>query len=84
LTIHQIQVDVPRLFAARRLRELSTTMQTQLGLDVTAIGAESLSGLIWDDTDPRFANHSYQYKIQHGHVAVKRKILMDSGYWLMP
>lgn len=65
-------------------KKLSTTMQIQLGIDVAATSDASLSGLIWDDTDPRFANHSYQYKIQHSHVAVKSKILMDKGYWLTP
>ena len=65
-------------------KKLSTSIQTQLGLAVAATSDASLSGLIWDDTDPRFANHSYRYKIQHSHVAVKSKILMDKGYWLTP
>lgn len=65
-------------------KKLSTTMQTQLGLAVAATSNASLSGLIWDDADPRFANHSYRYKIQHSHINAKSKILMDKGYWLMP
>jgi hypothetical protein len=59
-------------------------MQTQLGLAVVATSNASLSGLIWDDTDPRFANHSYLYKIQHSHITAKSKMLMDKGYLLMP
>ena len=65
-------------------KKLSTTIQTQLGLAVAATSDASLSGLIWDDEIPRFANHSYRYKIQHSHVAVKSKMLMDKGYWLTP
>lgn len=65
-------------------KKLSTTIQTQLGLAVVATSDASLSGLIWDDEIPQFANHSYRYKIQHSHVAVKSKMLMDKGYWITP
>lgn len=63
---------------------LSQSIQAQLGLAVAATSDASLSGLIWDDEIPRFANHSYRYKIQHSHVAVKSKVLVDKGYWLTP
>lgn len=63
---------------------LSKSIQAQLGLAVAATNDASISGLIWDDEIPQFANHSYRYKIQHSHVAVKSKMLMDKGYWLTP
>lgn len=65
-------------------KKQSTTLQTQLGLAIAATSDASLSGLIWDDVDPQFANHRYRYKIQHTHVALKSKVLMDKGYWLTP
>ncbi|CAM2874925.1 hypothetical protein LEWO105114_06265 [Legionella worsleiensis] len=55
-------------------------MQTQLGFAVAATGNASLSGQIWDDADPRFANHGYCHKIQHSHITAKCKIQMDKGY----
>ncbi len=71
------------LFLGKQTR-LSKSIQTQVGLDVAATSNASLSGLIWDDEIPRFANHSYSYKIQHSHVAVKSKVLIDKGYLLTP
>lgn len=65
-------------------KKTSSTIQTQLGLAVAATSDASLSGLIWDDEAPWFDNHSYRYKIQHSHVAVKSKMLMDKGYWFTP
>ena len=40
--------------------------------------------MIWDDADPQFDNYSYQYKVRNTRVAVKGKLLLDKGYWLMP
>ena len=37
-----------------------------------------------DDTDPQFDNYSYHYKARNPHVAVKGKLLLDKGYWVMP
>ncbi|HAU1322173.1 TPA: porin family protein [Legionella pneumophila] len=56
----------------------------QLGLAVATTGNAQLQGVIWDDADPQFDNHSYQYKIRNSHIAVKSKLLLDKGYWLMP
>ncbi|HFK5879090.1 TPA: outer membrane protein, partial [Legionella pneumophila] len=47
-------------------------------------GNAKLQGVIWDDADPEFNNHSYQYKIRNSRIAVKGKLLLDKGYWLMP
>ena len=65
-------------------KALSQTLQGQLGLAVAATSNASLTGVIWDDADPEFANYTYSYKLQHTHVAVKGKLLADTGYWLTP
>ena len=71
-------------FFVGKQKKLSKSIQAQLGLDVAATSNASLSGLIWDDEIPRFANYSYSYKIQHSHIAAKSKVLIDKGYWLTP
>jgi opacity protein-like surface antigen len=65
-------------------KTLPNALQGQLGLAVAATSNAKLSGVIWDDADPRFDNYTYRYKIQHTHVAAKAKILYDQGYWLIP
>lgn len=56
----------------------------QLGLAAATTGNAKLQGVIWDDAAPEFNNHSYQYKIRNSRIAVKGKLLLDKGYWLMP
>ncbi|HHT0591840.1 TPA: outer membrane protein [Legionella anisa] len=56
----------------------------QLGVAGAITGNAKLQGVIWDDASPEFENYSYQYKIWNGRVAVKGKLLLDKGYWLMP
>jgi opacity protein-like surface antigen len=63
---------------------LSPALLGQLGLAVGATTDATLSGIIWDDADPAFNNFSYGYKVQHTHVAAKGKLLVDTGYWVMP
>lgn len=65
-------------------KALPHTLQGQLGLAIGFTNNASLAGVIWDDADPEFNNHTYNYKIQHTHVAVKGKLLADPGYWLIP
>ncbi len=60
------------------------SLQGQLGLAVAATSEITLSGHIWDEADPLFDNFTYDYKIQHTHVAAKAKLLADMGYWLTP
>jgi opacity protein-like surface antigen len=63
---------------------ISPTWQVQLGLALMATGDATVGGEIWDDADPAFNNHTYRYKVQHTHAALKGKALMDAGYWMMP
>lgn len=65
-------------------KKVTQTLQGQLGFAVAATSNANLSGMIWDDADPQFNNYNYGYKIQHTHVAVKGKLLADSGFWLIP
>lgn len=52
-------------------KTLTQILQGQLGLAVGFTSNASLDGEIWDDADPLFDNFTYNYKIQHIHVAVK-------------
>ena len=56
----------------------------QLGLAVATTGDAKLQGVIWDDADPQFDNHNYQYKVRNTRLALKGKLLFDKGSWLMP
>lgn len=42
------------------------------------------SGDIWDDADPVFNNYTYHYTIQHRHIAIKGKLLLDKGSFFAP
>lgn len=75
-------VDVEAFLGIQRA--VSSAVQGQLGLAVGVTNDANLSGVIWDDADPRFDNYSYRYKVQHTHIALKGKLLADMGYWVMP
>lgn len=63
---------------------LPSNLKGQLGLSVAATSNAGFSGSIWDDADPAFDNYTYEYKIQHTHVAIKGTLLADTGFWLIP
>ena len=65
-------------------KELPNAFQGQLGLAVAATSNARLSGNIWDDAEAIFNNYSYNYQIQHTHIAVKGTLLADHGYWFIP
>lgn len=71
-------------FFVGKQNRLSASLLAQWGLAFAATGDASLSGIIWDDADSRFANYRYQYNIEHRHVAMKTKLLIDQGLWLTP
>lgn len=74
--------DVELFVGLQRL--LATQWLGQLGVDMATSGGATLQGTIWDDANPQFENHSYQYYVQNSQIAIKGKLLMDKGYWLMP
>lgn len=65
-------------------KSLTSQWLGQLGLAAATTGNAKLQGVIWDDADPLFANYSYLYKVRNTRIAVKGKLLLDKGYWLMP
>lgn len=65
-------------------KSLTSLWLGQLGLAAATTGNAKLQGVVWDDADPQFANYSYRYKGQNTRLALKGKLLLDKGYWLMP
>lgn len=65
-------------------KSLTSQWLGQLGLAAATTGNAKLNGVIWDDADPQFDNHSYQYKIRNSRIAIKGKLLLDKGYWVLP
>lgn len=49
----------------------------QLGIAIATSSDATLQGHIWQLADPIFDNFSYQYKINHSHLALKGKLLSD-------
>ncbi|MBA2648652.1 MAG: outer membrane beta-barrel protein [Legionella sp.] len=64
--------------------KISSVWYGQLGIALASTSGAELQGIIWDDADPQFDNYSYRYRVQNNRVAVKGKLLLDKGYWLMP
>jgi len=65
-------------------RPLREKLEGQIGIAVAVTSNASLSGNIWDDTDPLFNNYTYNYQVRHTHLALKGKLLADSGYIVTP
>ncbi|QLZ69747.1 porin family protein [Legionella sp. PC1000] len=65
-------------------RSLTATFLGQLGVAVAATTNANFSGDIWDDASPEFDNYTYNYKIQHTHIALKGKLLANWGFIVMP
>lgn len=58
--------------------------QGQFGLELAETSSAKIQGIIWDDADPAFNNHSYSYFIEHKRIAAKAKLLFDQNHWLTP
>ena len=56
-------------------RPLHSMLDGQLGLAVAGASNVNLSGDVWEDANPDFNNYVYKYNVNHGHVAVKGKLL---------
>ncbi|HAT1868660.1 outer membrane protein [Legionella pneumophila] len=65
-------------------KSLTSQWLGQLGLAAATTGNAKLQGVIWDDADPQFDNYSYLYKVRNSRIAVKGKLLLDNGYWVLP
>lgn len=62
-------------------KSLSKQCRGQLGLAVTINDNLNIEGVIWDDTNPQFANENYQYDVQNNRLALKGKLLFDTAYY---
>ena len=56
-------------------RTLHSKIDGQLGLAVAGASNSNLSGGVWEDGNPNFNNYVYKYNVNHGHVAIKGKLL---------
>ena len=63
---------------------LNALFQGQIGLAIATVSNVTFSGTIWDDANPNLNNYTYTYTVQHSHLAVKGKLLMDLGHALSP
>lgn len=52
-------------------------LQTQIGIAGALFSQAQVAGQIWELGDPLFNNFTYQYKINHSHVALAGKILSN-------
>jgi opacity protein-like surface antigen len=59
-------------------------IQSQFGLAVYWSGVAKLNGFIQEDGDSGFENTSYQYKINHWHVALKTKWIAENSINMNP
>jgi opacity protein-like surface antigen len=63
---------------------LPYALQGQFGLAAAMTNSTALSGQIWDDANPEFNNYTYQYKINHKHIALKGKLIRHCDWLLSP
>ncbi len=56
----------------------------QLGIVLAGAGNAKLQGDIWEDADPNFNNFSYQYKVQHTHIALQGRLIGNYGFSFQP
>lgn len=66
-------------------KNLCDPYQAQLGIAIATTSAAKLSGNIWDDANKRFNNYRYHYKINHTHLALQTKWIINKECWpVMP
>lgn len=65
-------------------QSLPHQLQGQLGLAFVNTSKAGLTGNIWDDASPEFNNYTYHYQLDHSHIALKGKLLLDREYFFIP
>lgn len=63
---------------------LRERLDGQIGLAVATTGNAPLSGNIWSEADVQLNNYTYNYSVNHTHVALKGKLLFDNDFILTP
>lgn len=61
-----------------------TQVQSQFGLAIYLSSYAKLNGFVQQNSDPDFQNFSYQYKLQHSHIALKSKWIAENSYNMNP
>ena len=61
-------------------KQLNDTFYTQFGLTLAASSNAKLTGDIWEDANPEFNNYTYEYNVNHAHIALKGILLADVSY----
>lgn len=56
-------------------KTLHPKIDGQIGLAIAGASNSNLSGNVWEDGNPNFNNYVYKYNVNHGHVAIKGKLL---------
>lgn len=56
-------------------KPISNFLFGQLGAALAVSSQTTVKGDIWEDADRDFDNYTYQYMINHGHIALKGKLL---------
>ncbi|WP_412754238.1 outer membrane protein [Legionella donaldsonii] len=67
-------------------RVLNSKLQGQLGLAFAGTTSSSLDGDVYEDGNSFYNDFAYSYKVQHMHVALKGKLLLnlDFDYEIVP
>lgn len=65
-------------------KTISSQIAGQLGLVLATTGNARVDGIIWDDADPQFNNHSYRYKVRNTRIGIKGRALMYMGHRFNP
>lgn len=63
-------------------RALNAQLLGQLGIEAAITSDARIGGAIWDDANAEFNTRNYAYKVRHGRVAFKGKVLAPFGHWL--
>ena len=65
-------------------RSFRAMMRGQLGIAIAGATNVGLSGDIWEDANPNFNNYTYDYNVNHAHVALKAKLIKELEYSFEP
>lgn len=80
---HSNSLFATELFAGLQYSPGSTFIG-QAGLALAFNGDAKLQGDIWEDSDPEFYNYSYSYRVKHKHLAIKGKLIAETGMMVQP
>ncbi|MDP3705595.1 MAG: outer membrane beta-barrel protein [Legionellaceae bacterium] len=65
-------------------RPINALLLGQIGLAFAGDSPAQLSGETWVDANEDYNNYTYQYRIQHEHLAMKGKLLPNADMFITP